>query len=1022
MHPNPSHPLHRAKRCLAAGFAVLFALTVSTGTAADDSVQKLQQENETLRAENAELRRRFAEFEARQAATPAPAPAPVVATGPSASPSAAPAEAEPGVVVLSAFEVSSEKDFGYLKTNAATATRIGMEIQKVPMAVSVISRDFLDDTNSRSLMDLLRYTASASGDTRYAMRRPGNEATPQGAFTLRGFAVNTLMRNGTFRYISYNMDSVDRIEVVKGPAAVFFGQGYPGGVVNYITKQPSFVEIPSTFKYSVNDNSGHKAVADINVVLSKKAAFRMVGAWEDTQGERRFEFRRNVNLTPSLTFVPFDNQKLKINLDLEYLREEFNQNDYDWIWSDFAGWRTAAAATTAKVANSINPYYAGQQGTPSLAYATYINNKRIASGDYTMPAYTSVEKGAYYTNAGGQFIHDEAFNYTSRGARTMNDVNVFTTTVDFAPFDWLEARYVFQNDNSRFNNIEGVTTPYADGVHWNVAASATSGYYRQTDAHQLDLIFKFDLAGIKNKVLTGITRSKYTQNFFSNDIRLTPFYGHVPGSTNPIANPGYGTTGGTQVADNLVGEGRSHDTGVPVVNQVVRDRNGQIKLVRAVYSDFDPGFEVYPTIDKLFQIDRAWLDGYKPINEAAYINYQAALMDDRLNVIAGYRRQSVQEKGQYLLANYPWYIVPVDAWKDPVTYPANEWGYGANYIKTLRVYKKYGDAWMTGLSFAVTKELSLYASVSKTFQFNVGNVGGVFVGNEIPVVQSALSQNGGSFQYLGNTITSADQFVAVQTARGAYQPLKDETGMNWEIGAKLSSEDSKIVGTLSFFRGERTNQMLDDPAAQSNLEEPLNFNTTLFAPGTVGYNTRVFRWRTTDLKNRIEGTEGEVIWTPIPNFQAVVNGSWLWTAKTVYDKTRAAPGTTTYNSLSAAAKVASDIYYGARIENVPEYRFNVFGKYTFTDGPVRGGSVGAGMRYSSETVVSRSVDWNPLNGGYQAGDYVVFDLTASYPWNALGYRVISSFGIYNVADTKYSEGSFVLSPARNWQFSNTLEF
>jgi outer membrane receptor protein involved in Fe transport len=749
MHPNPSHPLHRAKRCLAAGFAVLFALTVSTGTAADDSVQKLQQENETLRAENAELRRRFAEFEARQAATPAPAPAPVVATGPSASPSAAPAEAEPGVVVLSAFEVSSEKDFGYLKTNAATATRIGMEIQKVPMAVSVISRDFLDDTNSRSLMDLLRYTASASGDTRYAMRRPGNEATPQGAFTLRGFAVNTLMRNGTFRYISYNMDSVDRIEVVKGPAAVFFGQGYPGGVVNYITKQPSFVEIPSTFKYSVNDNSGHKAVADINVVLSKKAAFRMVGAWEDTQGERRFEFRRNVNLTPSLTFVPFDNQKLKINLDLEYLREEFNQNDYDWIWSDFAGWRTAAAATTAKVANSINPYYAGQQGTPSLAYATYINNKRIASGDYTMPAYTSVEKGAYYTNAGGQFIHDEAFNYTSRGARTMNDVNVFTTTVDFAPFDWLEARYVFQNDNSRFNNIEGVTTPYADGVHWNVAASATSGYYRQTDAHQLDLIFKFDLAGIKNKVLTGITRSKYTQNFFSNDIRLTPFYGHVPGSTNPIANPGYGTTGGTQVADNLVGEGRSHDTGVPVVNQVVRDRNGQIKLVRAVYSDFDPGFEVYPTIDKLFQIDRAWLDGYKPINEAAYINYQ---------------------------------------------------------------------------------------------------------------------------------------------------------GMNWEFGAKISKDDGKLVGTLSFFRGERENQMLDDGARSRTSRSRSTTARTLFPVGSPYRGARLLRWRTTDLLNRIEGTEAEVIWTPVRNYQAVINGSWLWTAKTVHDKTRAAPGSTAYNASTPRPK------------------------------------------------------------------------------------------------------------------------
>jgi outer membrane receptor protein involved in Fe transport len=1020
MNPNPTCLMRRTKHRLAACFAVLFALTASFGAAADDSAKTLRQENEALRQENADLRRRFAEIEARLGVKPAPAPVPAIA--PAAAPAAAPVRAgatapaavrDPSVVVLTAFEVTSDKDFGYLKTNAATATRIGMEIQKVPMAISVLSREFLDDTNARSLMDLLRYTSSASGDTRYAMRRPGNEATAQGAFTMRGFAMNTIMRNGLFRYISYNMDSVDRIEVVKGPAAVFFGQGFPGGVVNYISKQPSFIKIPDTFKYSLNDENGEKVVADINVVLSKKAAFRMVGGWEDTPGERRFEFRKNINLTPSLTILPFESGKLKINLDLEYLRESFNQNDYDWIWSDFAGWK-AAAVGSAKVANSVN--------TPSLAYGTYINNKRLATGNFALPAYTGVERGAYYTNGRGQFIKDEAFNYTSRGARTMNDVDVFTTTVDFAPFEWLDGRYVMQNDNSRFNNIEGITTPYADGVHWNVAGSATSGYYRKTNQQQLDLIFKFGFAGIKHKVLVGYNRAKWLQNFFGNDIRFNPYFGQVPGATNPVANPGYGTTGGTQVADNLVGEGRGHDTGVPTVNQVVRDRNGQIKLVKAVYSDFDPGFEVFPTIDKLFPLNRVWLDGYEPRNSAAYVNYQAALMDDRLNVIAGYRRQTFEEVGQNLVPNYPWFITPVDAWKDPLTYPPDVWGYGANYIKTQRVYRKQGDAWMGGVSFAVTKELNLYASVSKTFQFNVSNVGGVFVGNELPVIQSALSQNGGSFQYLGTRVTSVNQFVELLRGRGAYNPVKDETGMNWEIGAKITSANNKVVGTVSLFRGERTNQMLDDAAKQSNLEEPLNFNTTLFAPGSVGYNTRVFRWRTTDLKNRIEGTEGEVIWSPTTSFQAVVNGSWLWTAKTVYDKTRNQPGSAAYNASSAAAKVASDIYYGARIENVPEYKFTVFGKYTLKDGAARGLGLGAGMRYSSQTVVSRSVDWNPLAGGYQAGDYVVFDFTANYPWSVGGFKLNTMLGLYNATDAVYSEGSFALSPRRNWLLSTTVRF
>ncbi|MFO1450428.1 MAG: TonB-dependent receptor [Opitutaceae bacterium] len=1013
MKPTPRTPIDRVRHHLAIGLAALLTATAAQGqTAAADSVRRLQEEN-------AALRKRLAEMEGK-AAPAAPAataarPAAASPTGPTVSGERLTNETpESGVVALSPFEVTSDKDYGYLKTNAATATRIGMEIQKVPLNISVMSREFLDDTNSRSLMDLFRYSASTSGDTRFAMRRPANEATPQGTFTMRGFSVNTLMRNGVFRYVAYNLDNVERVEIVKGPAAVFFGQGYPGGVINYVTKQPSFSDIGTSFRIQINDNSGQKVTFDDNHVLSKKAAFRIVGAWEDTQGERRFEFRKNFNITPSISFIPFEDGKLRMNLELEYLKEKFSQNDYDWIYSDFAGWKTAALATTAYVANSIK--------TPSLAYATYINNIRTATGNFSLPAYTKVERGAYYTNAAGQFVKDEAFNYTSRGAYTDNEVKAVTASMDYSPTDWLDIRYVFVKDSSRYNSVEGLTTPWGDGIHWNVAGSSTAGYYRETNTNYVDLVFKKDLFGVKNKILTGYNRASWVQQYNANDPLLTPYYGHVPGATNPIANPGYvaGTSGGSQVPALLAGSG-----GQIPVNQVIRDRNGVIKLVRAVYTDWDPGFETNPDINVLFPIDRVLLDGYKPELSAAYLNYQGSLLNDRLNVIGGYRREWRKEEGQFLIANFPWFIPPPNAGENQTAYPMDVYSYDYNYAKTNFLDQK-GDSWMGGASFAVTKNVNVYASISKTFKFNTGNAGGFFPGDELSVYQSALdyakSQGKTGFDYLGQTITSVAQAVQVMTARGAYEQVKNETGMNWEFGAKITTDDNKVVGTLSFFRGERTNQRLDDGARQSNLEEPFNSSTTLFAPGTKGYNTRNFRWRTTQLKNRIEGTEAEVIWTPIRNFQAVINGSWLWTAKTVYDKTRNAPGSTAYNASTAAAKVASDIYYNARIENVPEYRFNFFGKYTITDGMARGASIGGGMRYSSETVVSRSVDWNPLAGGYQAGDYTVFDLTVGYPWEVFGYKMQSSFGVYNVFDKEYSEGSFAMSPGRNWLFSSTLRF
>ncbi len=930
------------------------------------------------------------------------------------------------VTTLTPFEVASDKDYGYLKTNAASATKIGMEIQKIPLNISVISREFLDDTNARSLMDLFRYTAAASGDTRFAMRVPANEATPQGSFTMRGFSVNTLMRNGIYRYTAYNLDNIDRVEIIKGPASVFYGQGYPGGVINYITKQASFSKIPTTLTYQLDDNSGQKFKLDQNTVLSKKAALRVVAAWSDLQGERRFEYRKNFNVTPSITFIPFESGKLKINAEFEYLKERFNANDYDWIYSDFAGWKNAAAtgqygsstafnSTTvaANAGNLLGANVVQATTTPSLAYATYINNKRNSTGDLSLPAYTSVQRGAYYTDASGAFIKDEGFNYTSRGSYMDNEVETFSVSADFSPFEWMDGRYAYQNDhavNNSYGQGGSVQTPWADGVHWNVGLGNLSGYWRTTEVHQLDLVFKYDLFGIKNKTLAGFQRSTWLQQYLGGAAQSDVNWAFLPGATNTTSNPDYA---GTNTGKYAFG-------GVPV-NQVIRQRDGSIKPVRQIYSNFDPGAEIYPDISVYFQDNRNALDGYKPTLESWYLNQQVSMLDDRLTILAGYREEKRWERIQAQANNFPWYIYPADMFLDPVKYPENQWGNSIAYQKTIGLDQK-GKSWMAGASFAVTKELSIYASNSKLFKFNGGNVGGFFPGDELLVYQSALNNGGGSYNYLGTTITSVAQAVAVQTARGAYGDIKNEQGMNWEFGAKYSSADNKIVGTLSFFRGERENQKLDDGAHQSNLEEPYNYSTTLFAPSTTGYATRNFRWRTTDLLNRIEGSEAEVIWTPIRNFQAVINGSWLWTAKTVYDKTRAAPGSAAYTASSAAAKIASDIYYNARIENVPEYRFNFFGKYTFTDGPARGASVGFGARYSSETVVSRSVDWNPLAGGYQAGDYLVFDLTASYPWEVLGYKVQTSLGIYNVTDLEYSEGSFAMSPARNFLLTNTLKF
>jgi Ca-activated chloride channel family protein len=63
---------------------------------------------------------------------------------------------------MSKFEVVSDMDDRYLKTNAIPAPRIGLEIQKVPMSISVIGEDFLRDAGSTNVTDLHRYQKEGS--------------------------------------------------------------------------------------------------------------------------------------------------------------------------------------------------------------------------------------------------------------------------------------------------------------------------------------------------------------------------------------------------------------------------------------------------------------------------------------------------------------------------------------------------------------------------------------------------------------------------------------------------------------------------------------------------------------------------------------------------------------------------------------------------------------------------------------------------------------------------------------------
>lgn len=972
-----------------------------------------------LQEENAALRRRLAEIEGAKAQ---PAPAQTTTTTQSTTvvaeaPAPAPQTTDKEVLVLSPFEVKSDKDYGYLKTNAATATRIGMEIQNIPMNINVMSEQFIKDAGLTKIMDIFRYTASGAPDGRFAMRRPANSATPQGAFTMRGFTVNTLLRNGIFRYTSWNLDNVDRVEIVKGPAAVFFGQGYPGGVINYVTKRPSFTNIPTTASYQLDSNLGEKVTMDSNIAMSDKAAFRIVGAWQNLIGDRRGEYDDNFNFTPSLTLNPFKSGKLKINLEMEYLNERFNYNDNAWIypqgWFDAyqnpsAALMNAAGASITGAADPIAAYRARIFANMGQYYADYRNS----IGDPTAVLYTPsvVKPYATITNKSGARVVDDKFNFTNSGSFSHNMVETFQATVDFSPVSWMDIRYVYTHDNDRYDSIEGGNAPNADGITWNAASGGNgAGYYLRADNHQLDAVLKGDFFGTKNKLIFGGVAYSPFQQYMAT---VGANYFMVPGYNYPVVNP-----------VNVTGAPGST---VPVL-QYLTNRNGAILTAPQVYSQWDPGIHVNPPTSKIYNINRNLLDGYNDRRYAWYANWQVTALQDRLTGIAGYRKETAKFRGQWLVANDPWFNPPSDVYLHQAEFPPATWNYSPAYSASNNQTTS-GDAYMVGASFAITPQISVYATYSTTFRINTG-LKGDFSGiaaTPDDIINALLANNPSGYNWKGHNITNLQTGLDAFRAEGVLDNVPNESGKSAEIGVKVSTRDNKIVGTLSIFKGERKNQKFDDAIAQANSSEPLNFSPSPFAVGSIfnptGAGARVLRWRTVGLKNEVNGAEFDVTWTPNRNFQLVANGAWLWDAHTVESPSFAKPGTTTYNGYSALNKANADILYKSRLVNVPEFRLSLWGKYVFTDGAVRGLAAALGARYASEEVVSQSIDWNPLKGGFQAGDYVVFDANVSYPWELAGYKLSTSLGVNNLFDKVYYEGTFVPSDPRLWTLRTTISF
>ncbi|QHF49017.1 TonB-dependent receptor [Pseudomonas sp. S49] len=209
-----------------------------------------------------------------------------------------------GALNLGATTITSMRDesMSYQPPETSSVMRSSASLQEIPQTVNVIPAQVIRDQAPRNLDDAL---ANVSGITQ------GNTlGSTQDSVMTRGFGDNrngSIMRDGMPIVQGRGMNAtVDRVEVLKGPASLLYGIQDPGGVVNMVSKKPELTQYNaltlrgSTYGDGKNGSGG--SLDSTGPLGDSGLAYRMVLDHEDEDYWRNFGTHRETLIAPSLAW------------------------------------------------------------------------------------------------------------------------------------------------------------------------------------------------------------------------------------------------------------------------------------------------------------------------------------------------------------------------------------------------------------------------------------------------------------------------------------------------------------------------------------------------------------------------------------------------------------------------------------------------------------------------------------------------------------------------------------------------
>jgi len=393
---------------------------------------------------------------------------------------------------------------GYRADASTSATGFVTRIIDTPLTISVLPSQFVTDIAATQVMDAVTSIAGVSGQA--------NEGENLGSFAVRGYQVPSQIDGFDTLAAASGLGStfgLDRIEVIKGPSAVFNGNVPPGGVVNIIYKQPSFDKNTYVQGTYGSWNYGSAEFSSTGPLVSDKIAYLVDAAIVRTDGWVDWTARNEKTILVGTIIRPIESLSLTLNY------RDFNNHDQvSSLPISHPGFMTSGLPANTDIFAWVKDNFGPNEPPQQISVSQYLPG------------------GDRYNTAGPQ-------NHSN------TDLTLRSASLEWKINDHIEFRDRFMFSSFTLDLLELDNSTLAlgpgglAGLYSGVLNIAEAGWGRENKA---EFAFRFDTGPINHQLLVGY-QTEYTVYNYINLAVGTP-------SVDSAGNPWNFSTDGPIMVQN----------------------------------------------------------------------------------------------------------------------------------------------------------------------------------------------------------------------------------------------------------------------------------------------------------------------------------------------------------------------------------------------------------------------------------------------------------------------------------------